>query len=245
MDQEIQEVQQRLLEKRKVTESPIPLKSIDFQEIGNRCAAMARERAERRPLPTGNTGEIVYYRFTMTDFRIPSRYRECAFDNFQGNDKLVDRIRTAMGRDESLVLIGNTGCGKTHLAIAAMRYLVDAERIGAGSTFIPVPELLLKIRATFREGAGETEEEVIDRYSKCRFLILDDLGAEKTTEFSIATLELIINRRVMEDKQTIITTNLSLDEIEGKLSARIASRLSEMNCVKITMPDYRKRVRKT
>lgn len=229
------------MEKRRGMEPLTPLRS--FKEIGERCIQIARERTEKaeKTITMQSAGEIVPYRVTMTDFRIPSRYLECSFDNFQGNDPLVRRVMASMDRDESLVLIGNTGCGKTHLAIAAMRRGVDTGRIGPRSAFITVPELLMKIRATFRDEARETEEEIIDRYSRYPFLVLDDLGAEKTTEFSIATLELIINRRVMEDILTIITTNLTLDEIEQKLSARIASRLSEMNCVKIAMPDYRKR----
>lgn len=213
------------------------MKSIE--EIGSRCLRLARERAEKHsPL---QKQKPVVYRFTIDQVFLPARYRNCSFETFKGNDPLVKRVKASMDRDESLVLIGNTGCGKTHLAIAAMRHGVDTGKMGPGLIFIPVPELLLKIRATFRDGARETEEEIIDRYSRCPFLVLDDLGAEKTSEFSIATLELIINRRVMEDIQTVITTNLTLDEIEEKLSARIASRLVEMNCIKIAMPDYRKR----
>jgi DNA replication protein DnaC len=72
-------------------------------------------------------------------------------------------------------------------------------------------------------------------------LCLDDLGAEKTTEYAITTLYLIIDRRIRNEMQTIITTNLSLDEIEATLGARIASRLAEMKIIKINMPDYRKK----
>jgi len=73
------------------------------------------------------------------------------------------------------------------------------------------------------------------------FLIIDDLGAEKSTEFSITTLYIILDRRIRELKTTIITTNLSMSQIEEHLGARIASRLSEMKNIKINMPDHRKR----
>lgn len=202
---------------------------------------IARERA-KEAVPMESTDEnIVPYRVTMADFRIPVRYRDCSFENFKGNDPLVKRVRAPMENGDSITLIGNTGCGKTHLAISALRYGIDTGRILLGAIFIPVPELLLKIRATFRNGANETEEDVIDRYSHCPFLILDDLGAEKTSEFSIATLELILDRRIRDNRPMIITTNLTLEEIEGKLSARIASRLAVTNCIKINMPDWRKR----
>jgi len=220
------------------------LKNTDFTEIGDRCLALARERAEGGDAEAWMPGEVVPYRVPRrewADLKIPSRYRDYAFENFKGNDTLSNRIRSAVDRKESLVLIGNTGCGKTHLAIAAMRHGVEAGTVSDGALFIPVPELLMKIRATFRDGAQDTEEDVIDRYSHCPFLILDDLGAEKTSEFSIATLELILDRRIRDNRPMIVTTNLTLEEIEGRLSARIASRLSITNCIKINMPDWRKR----
>ena len=223
------------MEKRKAMEPLTPLKS--FEEIGEKCIKLAKERAISLE-PWGTQQAPV---FTIERMHLPSRYRDCSFENFQGNDKLISRIKAMAEKGESLVLTGNTGCGKTHLAIASLRCGIEAGKIGPGAIFIPVPELLLKIRSCFRDGATESEEELINRYGICPVLILDDLGAEKTSEFSIATLELILDRRVREDRQTILTTNLTLEEIEGKLSARIASRLSIMNPVKINMPDWRKR----
>lgn len=199
---------------------------------------MARERASTFPDESFVMEPEGGRPLTINSFDIPRRYRDCSFDNFIGNDKLVEKVMAMSG--ESIVLTGNTGCGKTHLAIAAMRHGIERGAIGIGAIFIPVPELLLKIRSSFREGARETEADVIDRYAGCSCLILDDLGAEKTSEYSIATMELIIDRRYRSEAQTIITTNLSLLDIEEKLSARIASRLSEMNPIKINMPDYRK-----
>jgi len=215
------------------------LRSID--EIAENCMRIARERTKNIHLVPEQLQAPRPEQYSMAQVSIPARYRECSLEGFVGNPPLVSKIRAAMDRGESLVLIGNTGCGKTHMAIAAMRHGIESRRIQFGAVFIPVPELLLKIRSTFRDGAAETEGDVIDNYGHCPFLILDDLGAEKTSELTIATLELIIDRRVREDRQTIITTNLTLEEIEGMLSARIASRLAMMNPVRITMPDYRKR----
>ena len=134
-----------------------------------------------------------------------------------------------------IVLRGETGCGKTHLAVALIQHA------GHGY-FTTVPELLLRIRSTFNEGLlRETEADVIDDICRHDLLVLDDLGAEKTTEYAITTLYIIIDRRIRDAKRTIITTNLSLKEIEEKLDARIASRLSGMQNIKINMPDYRKK----
>ena len=168
---------------------------------------------------------------------IPKKYADCSLDGFKGNDKLVGACSKYYGG--GMVLYGNTGCGKTHLAVSLMR---EMARVGDKQQwFETVPDLLLKIRSSFRDGASETEDKIVDRYSTIPLLVLDDLGSEKATEFAITTLYIILDRRDREMLDTIITTNLSLEEIGGRLSARIASRLSGMKNIKINMPDWRKK----
>jgi len=208
---------------------------------------------------------------------IPLRFRGCSFDNFIGGDAakeqcraFVEKYTREVGRKNpwegcysrpdidgypgSILLSGNTGCGKTHLAAAICRELVSQGKSG-DTFFITVPELLLSIRSTFgvnkisrskwisEERGGEipeTEDEIIDAYSSIELLILDDLGAEKSSDYTISTLYLIIDRRYRNMLPTIITSNLTIAEIGDKLDARIASRLSEMTVIKINMPDRRK-----
>lgn len=185
---------------------------------------------------------------STTIHNIPKAYQECSFGNYQGNDKLVSDLQRLTGLDiDGIVLRGNTGCGKTHLAIAMAKKMPTEIRMDKtwdlvpGTIFTTAPELLLKIRSSFQDGAGQTEEGLIDYYSGCDLLILDDLGSEKTSEFAVTTLYIIIDRRLRDCRKTIITTNLSKDEIEKIFGARIASRLSGMENIKINMPDYRKK----
>jgi len=166
---------------------------------------------------------------------IPRLYYGCSFNNFQGNDKLISDIKNIIVDKENVVLRGNTGCGKTHLAVSMLKTGIDYY-----CKFISVPNLLLKIRSSFN-GGSETEEEIINNFSGYKTLVLDDLGAEKTSEFSITTLYLILDRRISECRQTIITTNLSQKEIEEVFGARIASRMAGMVNLKINMSDYRKK----
>jgi len=183
----------------------------------------------------------------------PAKYFNSTFDNFIGNEKLIDELKKhEIG---NLVLYGNTGCGKTHLAVAMMRQAIitDINRILGLNwewnnkpqiltpRFVPAPELLLEIRQSFRDGSPISEADVIKKYCEAGLLILDDLGSEKTSEYSITTLYIIIDRRDRELLPTIITTNLSQKEVEEKLGARIASRLAGMKNIKINMPDYRKK----
>lgn len=183
-------------------------------------------------------------------YHVPTKYIECSLANFTGNKKLITECEKY--KEGGLVLAGNTGCGKTHLAVAALREMIKADIIKEtkldrygdflpGAEMITVPDLLLKIRSSFKENSEATEEQIINHFSKIPVLILDDLGSEKTTEYAISTLYIIIDRRDREGLSTIITTNLTLGEIEKKLDARIASRLSGMKTIKINMPDYRKK----
>lgn len=170
-------------------------------------------------------------------FNVPVKYRECSFDNFIGHEKIVSGLKEYCKTEDSIYIYGKTGCGKTHLAVACiMGGLIES------GEFITVPELLLKIRSSFSDKSAWTEEEIINQYSNTGLLVLDDLGAEKTTEYSITTLYLIIDRRNRNNRKTIITSNLSPEEIEEKLDARIASRIADMKVVNLSkLPDYRKR----
>ncbi len=175
----------------------------------------------------------------LPKYGIPKKYWYCSPDTFQGYEALVEKCRKYIQKPESsLLFTGNCGTGKTHLAISILRELI---KNGLTDVFFKsVPELLLDIRRTFNNSQDITDADIIDHHSLFGLLVLDDFGAEKITEFTISSLYMIIDRRVREDKPTIITTNLSLDEIEKKISPRIASRLAEYEVWKFNMPDYRK-----
>ncbi len=162
------------------------------------------------------------------------RYISCSFESFQGGEPLKELCRTP----GDLVLIGNTGSGKTHLAVSVLREWV---RVGKEAQFITAPELLMEIRESYRAESYRDESEIIDRYGAVGMLVLDDLGAEKTTDWSVDRLYLIIDRRYRDALPTVVTTNLSLEQIEKQLSPRIASRLSGMRVVTVKLPDWRKK----
>jgi DNA replication protein DnaC len=81
---------------------------------------------------------------------------------------------------------------------------------------------------------------MVDSFAQVDWLFLDDLGAEKATSWAITTLFLIIDRRIREMLPTVVTTNLTPEQIEEQLGPRVASRLSGMYCAYIDLPDYRK-----
>ncbi len=171
---------------------------------------------------------------------VPARYEAFRLDTYEGNDALVELLRSHIHSEDSITLCGNTGCGKTHLAVGMLAEFIKRD---TDAVFITVPELLLRIRTSFGERATLTEEELIDQYTSKALLVLDDLGAEKSTDFSITTLYIIIDRRNRNGRKTIITTNfMSLEAVEEGLGARISSRLADSKIIQITtMPDWRKK----
>jgi DNA replication protein DnaC len=145
------------------------------------------------------------------------------------------------GKKEGLFLHSLPGRGKTHLAAALFRDKATRGKIPAHATFedasvalmsemafITVTDLLLDLRATFKDGSVDTEASFIQRYTGVPFLILDDIGVEKTTDWALQTLYQIIDTRYRDLKKTVITSNLSLPEVETKVGSRIASRIAGM-----------------
>jgi DNA replication protein DnaC len=186
---------------------------------------------------------------------IGERHLSCSFENYKGGERVKRVCEEFIESPFDLVLSGGPGTGKTHLAVAIFRYLATEGHIDNGKDwfwykgnsfrlgdftglFISVPELLADIRSTYNDPKKD-EQQLIERITSVDYLILDDLGAEKSTEWSISTLYLIIDKRYRAMNPTIVTTNLSIDEIGQGLSRRIASRLSSGKVITIKAPDYR------
>jgi DNA replication protein DnaC len=96
--------------------------------------------------------------------------------------------------------------------------------------FLFVTDLLNEIKRSWDEKEnmrGQNEQDIVNHYYKIPFLVLDDLGSEKLSEWSRSVLSALINKRHIECMQTIVTTNLSHEEL-AKYDDRIASRLCEM-----------------
>lgn len=123
-------------------------------------------------------------------------------------------------RSPSLLLYGKTGLGKTHLSLAIAGKAVEA---GYGVIYMTAQNLFNRLeREKFGRGDGEnTEQAILD----CDLLIIDDLGSEFSTQLTVSTLYNIVNCRGLEEKPTIISTNLIPDELKNTYSDRIASRI--------------------
>ncbi len=134
-----------------------------------------------------------------------------------------------------LLLRGGYGCGKTHLAASIANFAVE---MGVPTLFLTVPDLLDMLRFSY-DSDDVTFEERFNEIRNASLLILDDFGTQNATAWAQEKLFQIINFRYINKLPLVVTTNLSLDEID----ARIRSRLNDPQLVtdaKILAPDYRR-----
>ena len=140
---------------------------------------------------------------------------------------------------DNLLFVGAAGLGKTFLAICIARQVADRG-------YSVVYETAIRVFSDFEEEKftahySESARGLSKKYLECDLLIIDDLGTEMTTQFTVSALYHIMNTRMMENKATIITSNLGDNEFEQRYSPQIASRITgEYQVVKFAGEDIRK-----
>ena len=190
------------------------------------------------------------------DTDIPSRFREATLANYLRRPGIHLAVGAVVEwldgqRRRDLYLFGQTGNGKTRLACSAAhereRRAVEHEtRKTYTIRFARAPELFAKLRAAEFATASPLFE-TLEGLARCDLLVLDDLGSEKPTEWTRATLLRLIERRDEAGVATIYTSNLDLDQLaeffgaaRGERDDRIPSRIAgRSTVVELTATDYR------
>jgi DNA replication protein DnaC len=189
----------------------------------------------------------------LAEANVPKRYQHCTLANFTAYNESLERAVAQAARVASsfpavsrgLLLEGQPGVGKTHLAVAVLKQVIQTT--GARGLFYDTRDLLRVIRSTYDPAIRTTELEVLRPVMTADLLVLDDLGAEKTSEWVEETMNLIVNTRYNERRVTVFTSNFPdiPDETEPnsllfRIGSRMRSRLHEM-CEFVVMDgaDYR------
>ena len=178
----------------------------------------------------------------MDAARIPPRYAGRSLQSFvtYPNERLMSALGHARRFAETfpavtkgLCLIGPPGIGKTHIAVAVLRDVIESKHVRG--LFYDVRDLLRVIRSTYNPVVRTAEMDILRPVMDAELLVLDDLGAEKPSEWVEETINLIVNTRYNERRPTIFTTNFEdvpdeadLDSLRVRVGFRLHSRLHEM-----------------
>jgi DNA replication protein DnaC len=172
---------------------------------------------------------------------IPARYRGVSFERPPVSDMArdlqtkwavqqvrdyIDGIDERLAEGRGLWLTGGTGTGKTTLAMLVSK---AASERGHSVAIYSLPKLLARIRRTYdSEPGGDSYLGFFERLTSVDLLHIDDLGAEKRTDWVLEQLYALINERYESQRSIVVTTNLDFNQLEEQIGARTVSRLSEV-----------------
>lgn len=187
--------------------------------------ALCRQEQKKELTSLIGSGQETFENFRLDfypstfDGRIGTSPRQLMQSNFNTCRRYAQNFQTGA---ESLLFSGNPGLGKTFLSACIARQVAEN---GHSVVYETAVRLFAdyeteKFSATPEESRGLTR-----KYTDCDLLILDDLGTEMTTAFTVSALYTLVNSRMMEGRPTIISTNLNDTEIERRYNPQIASRI--------------------
>lgn len=189
------------------------LRQHDNQREAVRCSCRLRDRTER----------------LLDAAHIPARYGHCELGTFQTatddmRAKTVGAARFLAGRfveeyptdKTGMLFVGSVGVGKTHLAVGIIKALIREK--GIHCLFCDYRELLKSIQNSYNASVQATEMDILRPIFDAEVLVLDELGAVRSTEWVFDTVNYILNSRYNDNRTTIITTNFP-DEAEQAKTA--------------------------
>jgi len=156
---------------------------------------------------------------------IPGKYRNASLETFhplwplqktalsRTQDFIEDFMKDLDGFNKGLVFMGDTGAGKTHLAVATIKKLVLSA--GIDCKFVDFFQLLSEIRHGYSQDLSE--QAIIQPYLRARVLVIDELAKGRNNEFEANVLDQFISHRYNSgNKVTLFTTNYLNTSLQGK-----------------------------
>jgi DNA replication protein DnaC len=179
---------------------------------------------------------VAHARARGIDSLIPAKFRGVSFERPPVSSmdstvvgvarEFVAALGDALAAGRGLWLMGDVGTGKTTLAMLVSKSALEADHTVA---IYSLPRLLSRIRRTYDAEAGEQGYlEFFDRLTSVDLLHLDDLGAEKSSDWVLEQLYSIVNERYETQRSMLVTTNLDQAQLEEQIGARTVSRLVEI-----------------
>ena len=184
--------------------------------------------------------------------KLPRRYEACHFHSYKPRNPSQERAfryasKLAMDFpdvERGLLLTGDVGVGKTHLAVSILKGLTER---GFGCLFYEFGTLLKEIQDSYNPVSRTSELSVLSPVLQSEILVLDEIGASKPTDWVRDTMAHIINTRYNDKKLTVFTTNYpdkpsspKDESLEDRIGVRLRSRLFEMcKTVTINGEDFR------
>lgn len=208
------------------------------KELGGQCPTCANERDAKeqdrqRQIQADQERRRIEGLFQRAG--IPPRFQARTFDNYQAtNEGQASALRKAKAYAASwpqvktagtcMIFSGNAGTGKTHLACAIANELMGQ---GVSAAFTTVSDAMRAIKRTYDAGSAMTEVQAIQAFVDPQLLILDEVGANRGTDYELQLMFDIINKRYENCRPTIILTNLDPAALRECLGERVVDRLRE------------------
>lgn len=198
------------------------------------CAAESNRRAEQQRIELERKAAESRRKAALESAGIPKRFEACTLGNYHAAaagqqralDACNDLVAAVIARHDrigSLMLCGNPGTGKTHLAVGVVAAVLAG---GRSATKVNVSDMVRMVRETWGRG-DVTERAVYDRLGAVDLLVIDELGVQTGSDNEKQIIFEVLNRRYESCLPTMILSNLGPDGVKAELGERVTDRLRE------------------